>query len=722
MSIENNISMNRNFRKIILFLLLLVIVIPMKVFSDTIYHKEAFVTNELGEMNDSLRQEVSIVVSDYFKTNGFKAFDLAELYYAIADYMFDENQLDWAEMFYIKALEIFQNRKFFRKTADCQINLGILKEISGNTHTAISYYQDAMENYQLINFQEGIAYAANNMGLVYAFQGNFEDALRYLLISLEIEEKLDNQQGIAYSLNNLGLLCRKMGRINEALDYYHRSLKIKQNLNDMKGVALTLGNIGSLYENIDSLDKAIIYFNNAADVFKTLNNTEGLATNLHNMGVVFQKQNKYTQALDFYFQSLELREQINHIQGMASSHLGIAQCYIQLKQASLVSEHLEKALKFAQQMALQDIIVQVYLAFSDYYQLTGNYQKAIEFFKLYSNEKDKQTELNNYNTVVELQTRFETTEKEQKLKEQQLQIDNLNKDRKIQNLQIQRNKFVGVFLFIILALMIVLVYSYYKRLKFKNEINQTLELKNIQLEDLNNTKNKLFSIISHDMKNLAGVTESVSGMLHRKYDKMDDDLRKKNIQTTYEAARQNKNLIEELLQWALTQSNRIKILYEEIDAEQITGYVYEQLFEVALSKNIEIKIENTLQIPVYGDRSMLTTILRNLCSNAIKFSETGSIVSISVFQKNKEAHFSVTDSGIGLSEEDVKKLFRSDVNPKEIGNHSEKGTGFGLIICKEFAEINKGRIFAQSVQGKGSTFTFTVPLTENHELIDNHKL
>jgi signal transduction histidine kinase len=431
---------------------------------------------------------------------------------------------------------------------------------------------------------------------------------------------------------------------------------------------------------------------------------------LHNIASVNQKQGKTAIATENYYQALKLRKSLNHSQGLASSSLGLAQCYLSTGQTAKALTHIQEGLGYSLKSGLHEISNQFYKVYSQYFSMTGNNEKALEYYIKYSNGKDSLTEIINHSTVSELQTRFETQQKELTITNQKRHIDSLSKDKAIKDLQIERNRYIFLSFFIIFILLIIVTVGYYKRLKFRTEINNTLEEKNLQLKSLMETRNKLFSIISHDMKNLAGLSESVSGMLHRKYDVMTEDMRKNNARITFETARQNKQLIDNLLQWTLTQGERIKISKEVVHAIEATETVINELVEMAQTKGISFETQYLTTPEVWCDRNMLTTVLRNLIANAIKFSHSGSTIKISISQNQEEALFSVEDSGVGMTDNEVNMLFRNDTNPKEIGHHKEKGTGFGLMICKEFVQINKGRIFAQSVAGRGSTFSFTIPL------------
>ncbi len=239
-----------------------------------------------------------------------------------------------------------------------------------------------------------------------------------------------------------------------------------------------------------------------------------------------------------------------------------------------------------------------------------------------------------------------------------------------------------------------------------------LQLQKRNLKELNATKDKFFSIIAHDLKSplnqLLGLSEILKKEIEMDQEK--DISRLVNLMNI--SAKSGRMLLENLLEWSRSQTGSIKYFPEDLDIVHITNEIIELQENNAIQKNISIQSKIKNGTTVFADRNMIKTILRNLISNGIKFSKRGGNISLQTKKENGFVTYSVIDNGIGIKAGDIKKLFRIDINPNEIGNSEEKGTGLGLILCKEFVEINGGKIWVESNYGKGSAFNFSLPATK----------
>jgi PAS domain S-box-containing protein len=245
-----------------------------------------------------------------------------------------------------------------------------------------------------------------------------------------------------------------------------------------------------------------------------------------------------------------------------------------------------------------------------------------------------------------------------------------------------------------------------ERKKWEKEI---LEMQQKLLEE-NNSKDKFFSIISHDLKSPFGVLLSIAQLLEDNFDEMENSEIKEMLKVTRNSAENIYDLLEGLLEWSLASSNRLEFLPNMVDLNEITNNVLLVQSQNAINKNINIinSIEN--ETFVFADKKMLSTILRNLISNGIKFTSQSGKIIISSNIVDGKLEVSVSDNGIGISELEIEKLFRIDIHHTTVGTERESGTGVGLILCKELVEKNGGKIWVKSEVGKGSIFKFTLPI------------
>ncbi|MEA2106441.1 MAG: ATP-binding protein [Bacteroidota bacterium] len=262
-----------------------------------------------------------------------------------------------------------------------------------------------------------------------------------------------------------------------------------------------------------------------------------------------------------------------------------------------------------------------------------------------------------------------------------------------------------------------------KRLRNSNILEENLTRKSIQiekqkndieknkkeLEDLNATKDKFFTIIAHDLKNPFNTIIGLSELLMERYDTYDETKIKHFIEHIYKFSKNAYNLLENLLQWAKSQTGRMDIKIEKTDIFELVNDNLNLLRGRADSKNI--KLTSNVDIGLYAsiDKNMIRTVLRNLISNAIKYTQKNGEVGVKASKVENFIYVSVFDTGVGIPKENLDKIFKIDTNISTQGTDDETGTGLGLIIAQEFVEQNGGEISVSSQESKGSEFTLKLP-------------
>ncbi len=240
----------------------------------------------------------------------------------------------------------------------------------------------------------------------------------------------------------------------------------------------------------------------------------------------------------------------------------------------------------------------------------------------------------------------------------------------------------------------------------KDEIENQRKL----LHEINANKDKFFSILAHDLKNPIGGFLGLTEVMADGMSDLSPEEQQNFAVLMHNSSKQLYSLLENLLHWARSQTGALQLKTKVLNIDKLVDDVISQALTNASLKQITIVKNSLTQPEVFADEDTLSTVLRNLVSNAIKFSHNNSSIEINISQNQKIAVVSVMDQGLGIAQEDIKKLFRIDHNPSRIGTAKEKGTGLGLILCKEFIERNGGTIKVESELDKGSTFTITVPL------------
>ncbi|MGM0497418.1 MAG: ATP-binding protein, partial [Bacteroidota bacterium] len=238
---------------------------------------------------------------------------------------------------------------------------------------------------------------------------------------------------------------------------------------------------------------------------------------------------------------------------------------------------------------------------------------------------------------------------------------------------------------------------------------EEIERKRKELEELNATKDKFFSIIAHDLKNPFNTVIGLSELLLYRYDSYDEEKIKEFIGQINKFSSNAYNLLDNLLQWARSQTGRIKVNKSQINICKLVDENFFLLQDKADEKNIQLLNEVDGSLICWADKNMINTVIRNLISNALKFTqEKGRIKIVSENKDDNQVKISVIDNGIGIDKEEIPKLFKITTHFSKEGTNSETGTGLGLILCHEFIEKNDGQIWVESEKDKGSSFNFTL--------------
>lgn len=244
----------------------------------------------------------------------------------------------------------------------------------------------------------------------------------------------------------------------------------------------------------------------------------------------------------------------------------------------------------------------------------------------------------------------------------------------------------------------------------RRKVENALRKSESQLMEINKTKDKLFSIIAHDLKSPFTSIVGYSEILKDFSTNCNPQEIVNYASIINTSSKQTLQLLENLLDWARLQQGRMGFQPMNLNLYEISNTVVSLLNDNANQKGVQIRNSISDSVYIYADEEMIKMVLRNLATNAIKFTRSGGAVELSAKLTDTDVHISVTDNGIGISAENIGKLFDIASNFTTKGTNEEKGTGLGLSLCKEFVEKHNGRIWVKSELGKGSVFTFSLPL------------
>jgi signal transduction histidine kinase len=596
----------------------------------------------------------------------------------------------------------------------------------GNFYYDKSDYADALTNFKLaqIYFEKALNEKETgnvllNIGNVYLAQSIDGKAYEYFLKALKIAEKFNHLKGIASAYNNIGLIYKDRHDATKALDFFNKSLKISTQLNDKNGISSVNTNIGNVYADEKKYHLAINYYHKSLDIDTELDDKFGMIICYNNIGEIYSKQHDLPSAKPYFENGIQIAKEIGNKSMLALLYLNLSSLNLEEKQLTDALNNATISLKFAKLTDELKAQAHVYELFSKISVVQNNHKNAYEFHQLFKKYNDSLTTSDKLMKINELDIIYDAENKISEL--QSLTVSNKQNEIQIDNQRIMIYGFVFL-IFIVIVFSSIL----FKQNLEKVKMNSLLTLKSLQIEEknkeiieqhndleqLNNTKDKFFSIIGHDLKNPMNSIIGFSELLLDNYKTYDDEKRHKFINIIKNSAHRSNELLENLLSWAQSQSNSIEFNPTKLPLKNSIEEVFGLLNAQASKKGISLQSNFAVNCHVIADKNMLLTILRNLVSNAIKFSNSNSVVSIVVTPREQFCEITVKDTGLGIPENEIEYLFDMH-NKDKISKKAQSGSGLGLMLCKDFIQKQGGTIWVNSKLNQGSVFTFTLPIANS---------
>lgn len=583
------------------------------------------------------------------------------------------------------------------------LNTGVNYYYLGELDNSLSFYEQALELALKQGKDEKAAKIFNNIAVIYKSRGEYEKALDYLGKSLEIKLRNNEAGGISNSYMNMGIIYNDWKKHELALDYYLKALAISRELQDLKSISTLLNNIGNVYFDMGEIDIAQQYYNQALTHKTQINDKFGIANTLKNLGYLYiSGKNNIEQGLEYLRDSYRLSEEIGDKSGIASTSYYLGDAYRRQGLYEKALREVKFSLKISEEENIREQIIINYLLLSELYETKGILDSALFYYKAYTELQKDIFSRESDERLARAQAEFETDKKER-------EIELLKKD-----VQIQRSHRQTMIILLVMAAMLIGLIIYRYRVKARThrilgEAYQQVQQREQELEKLNAAKNKLFSIISHDLKNgfaslQAGaylLTEDMENLAQEQLMSYSVEL-KDTIENLY-------RFMQNLLNWAQLQTRNIEYNPVIFVLRNVVEDSVKLMNKAAEKKQISFEIEIESKVRVKADQAMITSVCNNLIGNAIKFSYPEGRIIISAETREDMAEVKIRDSGTGIASENIHRLFRIDEHYQRPGTAAEKGTGLGLILCREFIETNLGMIAVDSEPGEGTTITFTLP-------------
>lgn len=575
-----------------------------------------------------------------------------------------------------------------------------------NPDKAEGYRLQALQLAKRIRYRPAIAYSAYLEGVIFAQKEDYLTAIGAESKAIRLARQIDDFQLMARAYNAMGLCYGRIEDNNSALKAFKQAEKFIEKAEDQAFKSAILHNMAKVYVEKKQYAEGFIYFNQVVALTKKAGNKEWLAQNYLEMGKAFLKLKKYKKAEYLAVQSLALSTSVHYFRGEVQSRALLGALYVQLNKFSIAEKYLHEGLNRVKgQVKSEELLF--YKEFANLFERQQNYYQAYQWGKKYSTLYDSLYNLDRNKLLAEYQQKFQNEQRDTENRllrhEQELNRDRLR----------QKNTLLIIFCFVAVALVIfsVVVYWGNKKIRQNNRLliqqNDEIIQQKENLEHVNHIKNKLFSVIAHDLRSpFAHMKSMIDFYEEGIMSKQDMDYFFKEIRKDLGSS---SLLLDNLLIWAKSQLSGFKINPEPVHIQRIADEVIYMNKRKLESKGI--RVENLLNAEdvAFANYEMVKAIVRNLLGNAIKFTPTGGLIQLkSKVLDDSSLEIAVIDSGIGITQERLGQLFQ-DAFFTTPGLNKEKGTGLGLQICKDFTEKNNGKLWVESDKGRGSTFYFTLP-------------
>ena len=718
------------------------------------YNRIGIIYKNLGLYNDALEYFLK-AIDILEKTGNTSDGDIANLYNNIGNVYRKRGDYELALDCFFKTLKI--NKELGDKEGYAYIlnNIGNVYSDLGIYEQALEYHKQSLEVKKELGNKYGICTSIKNIGDIYLNMKNPEKALEYYRQFQMISNEMNDKNGIASSMNAIGKAYISLKNYSMAEEYLFNSLKIKTEIGDKTGIISLHIDLSDFYIQLNKPLDALKYLDQAYNLAKDEKFLDDLRDIYLNYSIVYNRLLLYEKALEFHQKYSAIKDSIFN-SGISNK---ITQLQIRQK-----SEELEKEKMFLEEktemqnelLTRKNQFIKLLIAFSllvlTVIILVGNRYRHKKKANLELQEMNKSItdknlfmqvlmdtipnpmyytdksgfflgcnkafkEIHNlgaevvvgknmYNLFSKEIAEMHRTGDEELLTGKgvrQFEVRQELPDGQIHDLIIYKNTYVNTAGEIDGIVVIMLDITERKKAEDKIRLSEQ------QLRKANATKDKFFSIIAHDLKNPFNAILGFSSLLNSEYDTYTDAERISLIRNLFNASESTSKLLQSLLEWAKSQTGNIEFKPEMLDINVLVNENISIFKTIAEGKKIRLTTNIAKNSTGYGDRNMVDAIIRNLISNAIKFTSEGGTVDVSSVVSDNGVEICVADNGVGLKKEDIPKLFNIKNHIQTHGTANESGSGLGLILCREFVEKNGGKIWAESDSGKGSKFYFTLP-------------
>ena len=577
---------------------------------------------------------------------------------------------------------------------------------TGDYSSALRYDNLSLENDISLRDSTKIARDYNNIGNDYYDLGEYDDAFFYFTQSHRVASAASDTFRMLIALHNVGRVFKELGQYDQALDHLYLSKKMSEERNDAVGIPYGLDEIGDVLLRKNQYDSALVMLTESLRLTRILHEHVLEPRVLTKIATVYLRKNDFKNAKVHYDSAFALHAKTKNRFGMAEVELGRGIVLTKEGNYEEALAKVENSVQIAKGLNARVLEIKCFNQLSVLWEKKGDFKKALEYYKQYKLLEDTLFSQEMQGKLLRDQIRFETEARDS-------QIEALSRKQARQEDALKKQEFVRNILVVVMALSGILLITVYRSGQRRRKINMLLlqhqdemERRSEELERLNQVKDKFFSIISHDLRSPINALAGLLDLLDKGAVKPEE--MHKHTQELKIRFNHTRTLLNNLLDWTLLQMDKLNLQAAKINLHRIVEENI-QLLSSIQGKNIKVVNDVPSNAIGFADSNTINLVIRNLMTNAIKFTNDGGQVTVAAREHGAEWLVSVQDNGVGIKQEVLEILFDKTAPYTTRGTANEKGTGLGLILCKEFVEKNGGKIWAESEEGSGSTFWFTLP-------------
>ena len=671
---------------------------------------------EVKNIQGDTKQALSLYLKAFnLASNENYQHELCKITIEIGKVYYNWGQYDTSLTYFNKALFIAEKNNEKQFTSSALTYIGKFYRVKGKFKEAMVFFQRALEIAKATNDYKQIAVTLNTRGKYFIGEGNLTAALQCYQEAYDAAEKMKDKLLLADVCNHLGGLYLLTDQYGKSLEFHRKALSFRGNMNNPEGMAKSYNNIGKAYLELNKTDSAQLYFKKSYELCQKTGYKKGLVKALTNMGKVYSIQNSLKESEQVLLNAFEISKKAGYDLGIAESSQALGNLYKTNVSSEKALSFFELSLNSLKNLDFDELMRINYSGLYECYNNRGDFKKALYYHELLLETEKKLLNVENHKQLAILQITYNSERKE---KDNQV----LRKDNELKAMTIKRKT---TFLWLIVALLfssiLLCLYIYnrfYSKIKANKRLeelnskityqNKALEKLNKELNKANEEKDKLFSIIAHELRNPLYWFQNLAEVLSKNFQTMQPEKIQKSLLALDESAKNAFHLMDNLLHWSRSRLNRITPKKAKYSLKLVINESLKMYETIILYKEICLTISIPDSIEVYADSDLLSCVIRNLVSNAIKYTPIGGTIRIDCTEGTNFITVNVSDTGTGITHKNLSDVFKNLNYSSNLGLMHEKGSGLGLKLCKEFVELNGGNIWVTNNDEIGTLFMFTV--------------